>query len=150
MVGQRRTSLAGQPVGDLLDPLARQAVDDAGVGRVALFEKAPQPVTGVAAVADRIVDVGPVEAVNEAGRVGQVELGDDLATGAGVSGRGQGDARYLVEALVQQRELLVLLAEVVTPLRNAVRFVDREQRDPAALQQSECAFGQQPFRGQIE
>ena len=54
------------------------------------------------------------------------------------------------EALVQQRQLQVVGAEVVTPLRHAVRLVDREQRDPRAAEEVEAARGGQPLGRDIE
>ena len=43
------------------------------------------------------------------------------------------------KALVQQRQLQVLGAEVVAPLRHAVRLVDGEQRDARAAEEVEAA-----------
>mgnify|MGYP007087014832 CR=1 FL=1 len=37
--------------------------------------------------------------------LGELQAGDDFFTGALVGGRGEGDARYLGETLVQQAEL---------------------------------------------
>ena len=52
-----------------------------------------------------------------------------------VGGGGERDARHAGEALVQHVERQVVLAEVVAPLADAVRLVDREQAQQAALVQ---------------
>ncbi len=59
------------------------------------------------------------------------------------------------EALVQHGQLDVLGAEIVAPLRDAVRLVDGEQRDAGAcaqhaLEQAEKALGQQAFGRDVE
>jgi len=55
---------------------------------------------------------------------------------------------------VQHRELHVLRAEIVAPLRHAVRLVDRKQRQPRrcaqALQLREEARHQQPLRRDVQ
>jgi hypothetical protein len=52
-----------------------------------------------------------------------------------VGGGGERDARHVREALVQLRELQVVLAEVVAPLADAMRLVDRDQAQQPALVQ---------------
>ncbi len=54
------------------------------------------------------------------------------------------------KALVQQRELQVFRAEVVAPLRNAVRLVDGEQRDLRFFQQLEHARHRQALGRDVE
>lgn len=51
---------------------------------------------------------------------------------------------------MQHGELAVLRAEVVAPLRHAVRFVDGEQGDAATFQQRQEARGEQSFRCHIQ
>ena len=67
-----------------------------------------------------------------------------------VGGGGEGDARDLGPALVEQIELDVLRAEVMTPLGDAMGLVDGEQGDAALAQQGQEALGQQTFRGHVE
>ena len=56
------------------------------------------------------------------------QLGDDLLARALVGRRRQRDARHVRKPLGENLELAVFGPEVVTPLRDAVRLVDREQR----------------------
>ena len=80
----------------------------------------------------------------------QIEALGDLALGRRIGGRGQRDPWDLRPTLVQHGQLAVLGAEIMAPLRHAVRFVDGEQGDLAARQQRQEATGQQPLRGDIE
>ena len=65
-------------------------------------------------------------------------------------GRGQRDPRHVGPALVQHRQRQVVGPEVVAPLGHAVRLVDGEQRDLAAVQQPHRRLGPQPLRRQVE
>ena len=68
----------------------------------------------------------------------------------GIGGRGQRDARHGGKTLVQQRQLQVFGPEIVAPLRDAMRLVDREQRELRAVQQIEAARGGQPLGRDVE
>ena len=132
-----------------IDLAARQAVDDTRLAVPAeqeVLELAPRIVLLDHAVAD----VRAIEAGDE--RLGRLETEpfDDFAPGRRIGGRGQGDPRHLRKALVQDRQLPVFGAEIVTPLRHAMRFVDREQADLGLFEQVEKAPGQQAFGGDIE
>ncbi len=63
VIGERGAPLARQPCGRLIDRLARQAIDDAGVLAVLAVDEAPQPLAGAhaAGVRNRVADVGAVE-----------------------------------------------------------------------------------------
>ena len=80
----------------------------------------------------------------------QFELFGNLPAGAPIGGGGQCDPWHIGKALMQDPELLVLLAEVMPPLGYAVGFVNGEQCRRCLLQQRECPFRQQAFRGKIE
>jgi hypothetical protein len=60
---------------------------------------------------------------------------DDVGAGVGVGGGGERDARHAGKRSCRMRQLQVLLAEVVPPLADAVRLVDGEQAEQAALVQ---------------
>ena len=99
---------------------------------------------------DPVGDVWPVEAGDEVARATQVEPGGDLGPGGVGRRRGQGDPRHVRPPLVQRGQFEVIGPEVVPPLGHAVRLVDREQRDPAAIEQPHRRFGPQPLRRQVE
>ena len=150
VIRKRAAPAPAEPRGGLLDFLARQAIDDAGVVRVPAGEELPQALAAVFAVADCVADVGAVETVAIDTRVGQLQLHDDVALRRRVGGGGQGDARHPGVALAQHRQLPVLLAEIVPPLRHAMRLVYREQRQALRVEPVERARLQQAFRRDVE
>jgi hypothetical protein len=135
VVGQGVEAFLREPGRGLLGFVARQAVDDAGVIGVFLFEELEQLAFRVVPRRDAVADVRAVEAGDKLFRIVQVQAADDLGAGAGVGGGGKGDARHVRELLVQQAEFEVIGAEVVAPLADAVGFVDGEQRNGAVGEQ---------------
>ena len=137
----------------LLDRVAGQAVDDPRLARMLVADEAQQLLARLALLDDPVADVGAVEAGHEHARLGQQSL-LDLVARRRVGGGGQRDARHLRESLAQQAELAVFGAEVVAPLRHAVRLVDREQRQSGAgmhlVEQPQAALGQQPLRRDVQ
>ena len=61
-----------------------------------------------------------------------------------------GGMRNRFTAGFEHGELQVLLAEIVPPLRDAVRLVDRKQRDVEIIEQREAAFGHQALRREVQ
>ena len=100
--------------------------------------------------ADAVLDVGPVEARHEVPGAVERETRRDLAM-RGLGGRGgEGDARHVGPALGELGEREVVGAEVVAPLRDAVRLVDREQGDAAALEEPLGGLGVEPLGRDVE
>jgi hypothetical protein len=95
---------------------------------------------------DAVADVGAVEAADELARVLQLQPLDDVGAREVVGGGGERDARHAGVALVQHRQAAVLGPEVVAPLADAVRLVDGEQGQPAAIAQA-IQQVQEPGRG---
>ena len=75
---------------------------------------------------------------------------DDLLARQLVGGRGQRDARHVGKALGDHRQADIFRAEIVPPLRYAMRLVDGEQRDIGPAEQGEAARRQQPLGRDIE
>jgi len=113
-------------------------------------QEAPQRLLGLRARVDRVADVRAVEAGDEALCAVQPQHGGDLFARTLARRGGQRDARHLRETLAQQRQLPVLGAEVVPPVRNAMRLVNGEQGEASRCQQFQRPLGQQPLRGDIE
>ncbi len=150
VVGQRGDAVADEPRRRLLHLPARQAIDDARVARMLVAQEREQLRARLGLVDDRVADVRPVEAGDEDARVVEGEARDDLGARLRVGGRGEGDARHAGEALVQHGELQVLRPEVVAPLRDAVRLVDGEEREPSALQEIEAPRRDEPLGRDVE
>ena len=154
VIGQRIPALLFEPRGGLIDLLARQAIHDACIVGVFGFEKGLQLLPRVVLLRDAVADVGTVEAGNELLCLFQRQSLDDLAPRRCIGCGGECDARHAGEAFVQHSQRAVLGAEIVTPLRDAVRFVDGEQGDIVfllqSLQQVEETLRHQPFRRDIQ
>jgi hypothetical protein len=73
--------------------------------------------------------IRPVEPGEDNFRVAQFEHAGDIAANFGRRRRGERDRRRSTQACVDLADPPVARTEVVPPLRNTVRFVDREQRD---------------------
>ena len=73
---------------------------------------------------------GPVEAGGEDARRAELEALDDVAAASAPSAVAVSAMRGTCgKALVQHRELQVFGAEIVAPLRDAMRLVDGEERE---------------------
>ncbi len=150
VIGQGTPTLAPQLCCRLLGAPAGEAVDDAGVARGLGAQEADQLGRGVALGRDPVADVRAIEAAEEHARRFQAQLGRDLAPGRQIGGRGQRDPGHLGPALVEHGELEIFRAEVMAPLRDAVRLVDREQRDRDLVEPGQETVGQKPLRRQVE
>ncbi len=135
MVRQRRDARAAQPGRGFFDFLARAAVDDAGLAVVLVLQQAQQLALGFVLFDDGVADVRPVEALDEGARVAQRESGDDVLARDRIGGGGQRHARHTGIALGKDRQAQVLLAKIMAPLADAMRFVDGHQRQQATLVQ---------------
>ena len=128
VVGRRGHTLFPQLARDLLHPLAAQRVDNARLTLPGL-QKPHKLIERLVFLQHRVVDVGAVEAADVLPGLRQPEHAHDVGAGLRIGGRGQGDDRYLWKVAAQHAELRVLGAEVVPPLRHAVRLVDGDECD---------------------
>src|SRR5204863_8093795 len=83
--------------------------------------------------------VRAVVAGGEQTRRPEMELLGDVAAGRTVCGRRQRHQRRIGKALLEDAERLVVTPEIMAPLRDAVRLVDREQREMATPAQLQAA-----------
>ena len=103
VIRQRAHALPFEPLGGFLDLAARQAIDDAGVGRPSVVrvlgaDEIEQLRARVVLLDDAIADVRPVEARNEHARVVEREAMDDFVARDGVGGGRERDARHRRES----------------------------------------------------
>ena len=127
VIGQSVPALFPQPQRGLVDFLARQAIHHARIVLMFAVEKSRELLARVIFLHHAIADVGAVEAGDELACLFQGQPLDDLATRRRVGGGGQRDARHIGKAFVQYRQRAVIGAEIVSPLRHAMRLVDGEQ-----------------------
>ena len=135
VIGQRLDALGFEPGCGFLNLLAALAVDDAGVIAMFILDEAQQLFARLVFFNDRIADIGPVEGRNEQLRFFELEPLDDVGAGQVVGSRGQRDPRHIGVALMQQAQGQVFATEVMPPLADAMRFVDRKQAQQAAFMQ---------------
>ena len=134
---------------DFVHPLATQAVDDTGL--VAVFgQQALQLLQGLVLFEHAIVDVGAVETGDEGLGLHQSQLLHDVVAGLGVGGGGEGQQRDAGKTFLEQAQLGVLGAEVVSPLGHAMGLVDGKQGQRYFLQALQEVFAQQAFGGDVE
>jgi hypothetical protein len=129
VVGRRAHGALVQGGRHLLRRPLRRGVDDArrlGVGDP--IEQRPLLVLGVEEALDREVDVRSVEAAHDDRRIAEPEALDDLGSHRRRRGRGEREHGRAPERVGDVPEPQVIGAEVVAPLRDAVRLVDAEER----------------------
>src|SRR5205085_2488558 len=80
-----------------------------------------------------IGEVGTVERADQLDRIAEPQLGDDVAPHPVGGRRRERVQRNAREVLAQPAELPVLRTEIVPPLTDAVRFVDRDEAHAALL-----------------
>jgi hypothetical protein len=130
VVGHRATPRAASCGRPELGVLAPDAVDDAGLARMARDH--PLDLRDqVAARLEAVGEVGAIAAADEARRIAQAELLDDVLAHGRRRGRGERLDRDLRVVAPQLAEHAVLGPEVVAPVADAVRLVDHEAGEPA-------------------
>ena len=150
MIGQRSTPARAQPSRGLLGRASRETVNDSSIGRMFRGEKMPQLLQRALLRDDAVEQVRSVVPRGENPRFRQPQLCDDVAPRRAVRGRGQRHDGHPWEALFEDRELLVLLAEIVPPLRDAVRLVNGKKGEASVRQQLQTTRCHQPLRRDIE
>ena len=130
VVGPRGQACRREQGSDALRRALQRDVDDRRAGR-ALAQAVDQRLVALTCV-DRRGEQRQVRSV-EAGDDGVAlldpEAGADVGDDRGGRGRREREHALGAELACARRELQIVGAEVVAPLRDAVRLVDREQRD---------------------
>ena len=126
VVGARREAAAGERFGDALGGGAAGAVDDAALV-LARPDELQDLLQRLVLRHDAVGEIGAVEARDEHRRIAQL-AGAVTMSARDALGRGGGQRhdRHVREAAAQPRELAVFRTEIVAPLGDAVRLVDRD------------------------
>ena len=154
VIGQGANAIALQPLGELVDALAREAIHDA---RAAVAARALEHfrVGRLGLRPHGVVQVGPVEAGHVHARLAQRELPHDVLPDPLRGRGGERSDRYVGEARAQPMQLAVFRAEIVAPFRDAMRLVDDQRRNAVSRLQPrhDLAFEfrlQQPLRRDVQ
>ena len=149
MVGPGADAVGDEQFGELLDLLAAQAVDDAALALV-LLDEADDLAVHVVFGPDLVVEVRTVERRLENRGVGHAQVLLDVELHLG-GGRGrQGDQRRRTDLVDDRPDTAVLRAEVVAPLRDAVRLVDGVERNPYLAQERHVVLLGERFGSEVE
>ena len=150
VIGQRLKTMRRQPVRGILRVLARKAIHDAGRLWMALLDEAQQLLHCIALRHNGVADVWPVESGNINLRSFQPQLLNDLLARWLVGSCRACQPWHQRKLLMQLVELNVLRPKVVAPLRNAVRFINRKQRQLRAAQHAQKTLGHKPLRRHVD
>ena len=148
VIDAHRAAGTRERFGHLLGSGARLDIDDAGAGGAC--DQVRDLARRIVARGDRIADVGPVEPGDDHPVMRDAELFEDISAGMFVGRRRQrqpGDVRELVQ---QRAEQAIIGAEIMPPFADAMRLVDREQRDASAVQKLAEVAGRGAFGRDIE
>ena len=148
MIGKRRPPGLAELLGELVGLVAARHVDDAGPRL--LGEQRLQLAGDAVARADAVADVGPVEAGEDQAVLGDAELDEDVLARPPVRGRGQRQPRHVREGVEQGQQQPVIGPEIVAPFGDAMRLVDRDQRQRNARDQLAKAGPGRPLGRDVE
>ena len=97
-----------------------------------------------------VADVRSVEAGDDESVGRNAELGQDVGAGACVSGCGEREPRHIGIVIEQGPELAIIGPEIVTPFADAMRFIDRDQREVHAADQPPERVARRALRSDVE
>ena len=149
VVGEGAEAESPEPLGHRFGLPPREAVDDRGLAG-ALPKQLHQPVERLPFGPNRIGQVRPVEAGREELRVLHPQLRRDVASdplGGGRGERREGDGG---EPVPEDAEIPVVGAELMAPLRDAVRLVHRDQTHLDLVEETGETGRRHPLRRHIE
>ena len=149
VIGQRLDAALAQKFGQFLGLAPRGAIDDAALPAMALDEIRDLLAAGGFCL-HRQPQIGPVEAVHEHRRRAAEKLLQNIGARGGVGGGGERDRLHAAELRLHRAERRVFRPEVVAPLRDAMRLVDRQQRDLGALEEIERFGFHQPLGRDVD
>src|SRR3984893_906598 len=125
MVGERRDALPARGSRELLDALARAAIDNPALAFVACDHRFDLP-RGIGLAPHGEMDVRPVEGSDENARTGGKQLADDVRAGWRVGGGRHRDELKIADRLRRLREAEIFGPEIGPPLRDAMGLVNGE------------------------
>ncbi|MNE18119.1 hypothetical protein D3C80_1111330 [compost metagenome] len=126
MVGRSAKSTGLQTRGGVFHFRAAVAVNDARFAAL-LLHVTQELIQRLEFFHQHVADIGAIEAADLDKRIVKSKKTDDILTGRVVSRGGKRHKRQRREALTKLTERGIFRAEIVSPLRNTVRFIHRQQ-----------------------
>ena len=96
------------------------------------------------------MEIGPVETGDERLRGRHFQRTQNVGPSARIRSGRQRQARDCGELIREARQPAIFRAELVSPMRDTMRFIDGKQRQPQSRQPFQHAVRQQPFRRDVE
>ena len=128
MIGRRLDLVGAEDGREFFHFLSRQAIDDTALPRVLLDKTYDLLVYLLRFRAHFVIEVRPVERAFKLQRVGDAQALLDVGAHLVGSRGGESDDRGLAYALYRGADIAVFRAEVMSPLRDTMRLVDRVKR----------------------
>ena len=150
VIGQCIDTVSNQPRSGFVHFSARQAIHDTSLTGMLVADETHQLRARVGLVDDGIANVRTIEARDEDTRVVERQARSDFGARLRIGGGSQRDPRHAWKPFVQHGQLKILGPEIVTPLGDAMRFIDRKQSNLDLLKQSETAWCGQPLGRHIQ
>jgi hypothetical protein len=149
VIGQRLDAAVAQKFGQLLGLAPRGAIDDAAAAGM-IFDE----IRNLLAAADlglhRQAQVRPIEPVHEHRRRPLEKFRLNIGARGSVRRGGERHRLHAAECRLHGAKRRIFRTEVMAPLRNTMRLVDRQQRDLGAFEEIDRVRFQQPFRRHID
>ena len=133
VIGRRRDAIESQARRQILGRLAGETIDDAAFVR-SFTQQGNNLRVSLGLGGDAVAEIRPVEARHVLRRVAHLQLLTDVVPHAARGGGRQRNDRHFWKTPAQFGQLAVLRPEVVTPLADAMRLIDREPGDRPAGQ----------------
>ena len=149
MIGQRLDAVGYQQLGQFLDLLAAQTIDDAAAPLL-LLDEADDVAVHVVLGTDFVIEIRTVERRFENRGVVHAEVLLDVQLHLRRGRRRQGDQRRRADLVDDRADAAVLRTEIVAPLRNAVRLVDGVERYLDFAQKRDVVLLGKRLGGEIE
>ena len=125
---------------------SRRVNDDAAVLVVTQGAQQQAGLLAACAFLHQIAQVRPVKAGNVFVRIAQLQLVKNVVTHPPGGAGGKSGDGTIGKMRPQPAQLPVFRAELMSPLGNAMGFIDREERDRDLLQPANGIGPRQPFR----
>lgn len=149
MVGRGAKATVLQTCGGVFHFRAAVAVNNAGFAAL-LLHVAQKLVRRLEFFHQHVADVGAVEAADLNKGIVKPEQAHDVQTRGVIRRGGECHKRQRRETLAELAERGVFRTEIVTPLGDTVRFVDRQQHRVPVRQMFEEVVQHQTFRGDVQ
>ena len=150
VIGERNAPGRGNLGGNLLYLFPGHAIDDARILVMLRFDEVEQLRRAIVLCRQAVADIRPVKSGAVDFPEGKPEPLDNILLRRLVSRRGEGEARNVWKFLMEDGKSQIFRAEIMAPLRDAMRLVNREERNLRARDKIEKTAGEQPFRRDVK